>query len=69
MRPRREKKTDDKKIRTVSWSAYVDEMALKYTEQDGVKKFSSISNMVETAMNQMIVKLEATPVISNESNS
>jgi len=58
MRQRRPKKTTDKISRTVSWSAYVDEMVIKYTEDECVKKFSSVSNMVETAMDQLIYRLE-----------
>lgn len=57
MDPKAKKCTDDKKARTVSWSPYVDEMAIKYTED--VRKFSSVSNMVETAMTLLIDRLEA----------
>jgi hypothetical protein len=56
MAPKTYRNPNNKITNSVTWSQYVERMALKYTKPGG---FSSVSNMVETAMNQLIARLEA----------
>jgi hypothetical protein len=52
-----EEQVGKKPSRTVTWSPYVERKVVKYTEE--LHDFTSISSMVESAMNQLIAKLES----------